>query len=178
MRYWVEPGDEFFRLCTEYRSSSWRWECQGEYHEPGEREPMQLWREGRPDLSFMDGWVNLIRRLRDEGKIFNRVRMVTEPPTEYLRWMFSFTHVNTDAGEDIRWIGETQARELGMPEYDFYIFDDERVAILHFDRNGVSGAEVTDDATVLAEHQRWRDLVWSLATPHHASDYATATRST
>ncbi|MQA08436.1 MAG: hypothetical protein GEU98_07755 [Pseudonocardiaceae bacterium] len=177
MREWVGPGSDFFRLCTEYRRSSWRWECQGVYHEPDEQEPIRQWREGHQDLSFMDGWVATIRRLRAEGKTFERVRMVTEPPTEYLRWMFSFTHVNIEAGEDIRWITEGRARQISMPEHDFYLFDDDRVAILHFGEHGVSGAEVTDDPEVLTQHQRWRDLVWPLAIPHRDSQYATATRS-
>lgn len=173
MSEWIEPGPNFRRLVTEYRQSSWRWECQGAYREPDEREPWALWREGRPDHSFMDGWVATIRGITEAGKRFERVRMVTEPPTDYLRWMFAFTHINIEAGEDIRWLEESRARalEMPMPEHDFYIIDDERVAILHFGDNGVSGVEVLDDAHTVAEHQRWRDLVWPLAVPHMESEY-------
>lgn len=172
MTEWIRPGEEFAQLCTSYGTSAWRWECQGTYREPNEREPLQRWREGEPDWSFMDEWLATIRALRAAGKTFERARMVTEPPTEYLRWMFAFTHLNTEAGEDIRWITESRARELGMPTYDFYLFDNERVATMHFDENGVAGAEVTDDAEVLAEHQRYRDLVWPAAIPHSQSEYA------
>jgi hypothetical protein len=177
MKQWVQSGGEFFQLCTTYRHSSWRWECQGTYHEPSEREPIQHWRDGHNDLSFMDNWLSTIRRLRAEGKTFHRVRMLTEPRTEYLQWMLSFTHLNVEAGEDIRWIQESQARKLGMPSHDFYLFDDERVAMMHFDENGVRGAEVSDDPEVLATHRRWRDLVWPIATPHNQTEYSPSTRS-
>jgi hypothetical protein len=177
MKQWVGSGAEFFQLCTTYQCSSWRWECQGTYHEPNEREPLQRWREGSTDLSFMNGWIATVQRLRAEGKTFDRVRMLTEPPTEYLRWMLSLTQLNVDAGEDIRWIPESRARELSMPTYDFYLFDDARVAIMHFNENGVSGAEVTDDPDVLAAHQVYRDLVWPIAIPHKEPEYPPQTGS-
>ncbi|MCP2255498.1 hypothetical protein LY13_004274 [Prauserella aidingensis] len=176
MSEWVEPGPDFFDLVTGVRVSSWRWECQGEYREPDEREPWRRWRDGRPDNSFMHGWVKTIRSITEAGKRFERVRMVTEPPTDYLQWMFSFTHINIEAGEDIRWLAESRAHalELPMPEHDFYIIDDERVAILHFGENGVAGAEVLDDPETLAKHRQWRDLVWPMAVPHMESEYSSA----
>ncbi|RSD22023.1 DUF6879 family protein [Amycolatopsis eburnea] len=163
---WVKPGAEFAELLASFERSAWRWECQGTYREPDEREPLQAWRNGRPDYSFMDPWLDQIRRQRAEGKRFERVRLLTDPPTEYLRWLFGFTHLNVDAGEDIRWIGERQARELDAPSYDFYLLDDLKVAVLHFDENGVSGAELTDHPDTVAEHRRWRDRVWPVAVPH------------
>jgi hypothetical protein len=138
---------------------------------------MQLWREGRPNSSFLDGWLKKVRGYRAEGKTFQLVRMVTEPPTEYLRWMFTITPLNVEAGEDIRWINQTDARQLQMPSYDFYILDDEQVAIMHFDDNGFSGAEVTSDSTVLAEHQECRGRAWAVATPHAEYHYEAASRS-
>lgn len=173
MRYWVDSGQDFFQLCTTYRHSAWRWECQGVYHEPDEQEPLQRWREGRPDNSFLSGWLSVINRLRAEGKLFNRVRMVTDPPTDYLRWMFSFTHLNIEAGEEIRWIDQQDLPGDGAPEYDYYLLDDERVAVVTFGDNGVVGAEVTDDAHVVERHRQWRDFVWPIATPHGESQYAT-----
>lgn len=173
---WVKPGAEFAELFQTYQRSAWRWECQGTYREPDEREPLQAWRDGRPDFSFADAWFAQIRQHRAEGKVFERVRMLTDPLTEYLKWLAAMTRLNIEAGEDVRWIGETQARGLGAPTHDFYIFDDARVAILHFDDDGVSGAEVTDNPDVLAEHRRWRDAVWPVAV-RHVEQFAPTTRS-
>lgn len=174
MSRWIQPGPEWAELFHSFRRSAWRWECQGTYREPGEREPFRLWRKGRRDDSFLDGWLAKVRGWCAQGKTFRRVRMVTEPPTEYLRWMFEVTDLNVAAGEDIRWISETDARRLGMPGHDFYLLDDERVVIMHFGDDGLAGAEVTSDPAVLAEHQRWRDRVWPVAVPHAQFDGATA----
>lgn len=173
---WVKSGAEFAELFRTFERSAWRWECQGTYREPDEREPLQAWRDGHPTYAFMDDWLAQIRQQTAEGKTFERVRMLTEPPTEYLRWLFGFTHLNIEAGEDIRWIGEDQAHKLGAPDHDFYLFDDRLVALLHFDDNGVAGAEVTDEPGIVADRRRWRDLVWSVAVPHD-QQFAPTTRS-
>lgn len=165
-RVWIERGEPFERLFSTFTTSVWRWECQGEYHEPVEDAPFQQWREGSRDDAWLQPWAQFVRGLRQDGKTFSRVRMLTEPLTDYLRWMLDFTYVNVDAGEDIRWIEQHQARELGAPTHDFYVFDDVRVGILHFDDAGVAGVELDDDVDVLRKHQQWRDLVWPLAVPH------------
>lgn len=166
-RTWIGRGEPFADLFATWQTSVFRWECQGQYHEPEEDEPFERWRRGIGDNEWIQPWAAQIRTWRRAGKTFNRVRMLTEPLTEYLRWMLDVTSVNVDAGEDIRWIGERTAREMGAPTYDFYLFDNARVVILHFDERGVSGADLIDDADVVREHQAWRDRVWPMAIPHH-----------
>ncbi|WP_020660877.1 DUF6879 family protein [Amycolatopsis benzoatilytica] len=173
---WVKPGAEFAALFHTFESSAWRWECQGTYREPEEREPLQAWWDGRPDNSFMEPWLEQIREFRAAGKTFERVRMMTNPPTEYLRWMFEITPLNVGAGEDIRWIGEEHARKLGSPGEDFYLFDDRLVAVLEFDDNGVAGAELSDDPATVARYRQWREIVWPVAVPHDKQS-APTTRS-
>lgn len=164
-REWVERAD-FVSLFDDIRQSSWRWECQGEYLEPNEEEPFRLWRESRPDDSWMRPWMETVSRWWREGKTFERVRMLTDPLTDYLRWMLDITHLNVEAGEDIRWIDEESAQRLRLPRYDYYVFDEDRVVIMHFDDHGVSGAELIDEPSVVHRHLRWRDAVWPEATPH------------
>lgn len=167
--------DEFARLVRSFKRSAWRWECQGEYHEPSERESLRLWHEGRDDPSRAERpWLQRMRQLRAEGRTWARVRMMTEPPTEYLRWMFDGTHLNVEAGEDIRWLDEADAHRLGAPEYDFYFLDDELLVVLQFGEEGVIGADVSDDPVRVAEAREWRDRAWANATPH--AEYM-ATRS-
>ncbi|WP_329064851.1 DUF6879 family protein [Amycolatopsis sp. NBC_01480] len=163
---WIKPGPEFADLLRSYEQTAWRWECQGTYREPDEQRPLQAWRDGHPDYAFLQPWLDQIRTQRAAGKRFERVRLLTDPPTEYLRWMLQLTHLNIDAGEDIRWISEGHARKLGAPPADFYLLDDRIVATLHFDENGVAGVEVTDDPATVAQHRRWRDIVWPVAVPH------------
>ena len=166
MRKLINAGDEFSALFAAVSRSSWRWECQGDYR--SDHELVRRWRGGertREDHEERD-WVRYIRGLREAGIPFERVRMLTEPLTDYLAWMLANTNPNVDAGEDIRWLTENKARELGAPDYDFYIFDDDRVVILNFEDMVLTGAEAIDDEDVVAEHRAWREKVWPHAVKH------------
>jgi hypothetical protein len=163
----INPNEEFGALFPGIKRSSWRWECQGDYKV--DHPKVQRWREGKTEdpEDTRGWWIEFQRGLKEAGIPFERVRMLTEPLTEYLRWMLDITDWNIDAGEDIRWLPESKARELDMPRYDFYLFDDNRVVLMHFDDEKLlSGAEIVDDADVVAQHQEYRQRVWSLATPH------------
>lgn len=93
--------------------------------------------------------------------------MLTEPLTEYLRCQLDFTDMNVEAGEDIRWVTQSLAASVGMPDYDFYLFDRACVAILEFDRSGLLAAiRTTEDDDAVSQHARWRDVIWPHAVPH------------
>lgn len=163
----------FIGLFDSIRWSSWRWECQGYYASDEPR--LRLWLAGEPSRQDAgdQAWRSYIRGLRRRGVPFERVRMLTEPLTDYLRWMLATTTWNVESGEDIRWITAAAARDVGMPPYDFYLFDDDRLVILRFDDDkNLLGADVTDDAALLAQHRAWRAAVWRLAVPHR--DYRAA----
>ncbi|PKV95937.1 hypothetical protein ATK30_6870 [Amycolatopsis echigonensis] len=171
----TDPNQQLDLLFGSFARSSWRWECQGDY--AIDAAALQRWRDGRPaDMTRKAPWLQYIREITAAGKTFDRVRMLTEPPTEYLRWLVEQTDSNIDAGEDIRWITQSAAAELGMPSYDFYLFDDSRVAIMRFGPDKLlSDLEIRDEPDVVARHRAYRDAVWPRAMPH--SDYY-APRST
>lgn len=165
-RTWVDPDDGFARLFTTITRSSWRWECQPRYDI--DQGGLERWLRGEPEVEDDDdrAWVAFIRGLADAGIPFERVRMLAEPPTDHNRWMLATAPRNVEAGEAIRWITESRARDLGMPTHDFYLFDDNRVVILQFDGDQVlTGLEVIDDEDVVDQHRRLRDRVWPLAVP-------------
>lgn len=166
MRYRVEPAG-LQELFATVQSSSWRWECQGDY--AVDHAELEAWLRGEPMDSTDDDreWLAYIRGLARMGIPFERVRRLTEPLTDYLRWMLDITNANVDAGEDIRWVEPRDAEPLGMPSYDFYIFDQSRVVILWFDdQHELSGIDVDDDPEVVAQHEKYRDRVWPKAIPH------------
>jgi hypothetical protein len=163
----LDPTGDFAALFPSIKASSWRWECQGDYQVDGAA--LHRWRNG---LAFQESeaghsWLAYIRDLRSRGIPFERVRMITDPVTDYLRWMVSITDRNIEAGEDIRWLHQAVAVDLGMPDYDFYVFDDDRVVILHFDDAKVlTGEELIDEPDVVAQHREFRDRVWHHAVQH------------
>jgi hypothetical protein len=161
--------DELF---TTFARSSWRWECQGDY--AIDATAMQRWRDGEPpDMTRKAPWLRYIREITAAGKSFSRVRMLTEPLTEYLRWLIEQTASNIDAGEDIRWITQSAAAELDVPDYDFYLFDERRVAIMRFGPDQLlSDLELIDTPDAVAQHLAYRDAIWRRSISH-AEFYAT-----
>jgi hypothetical protein len=159
-------GEGFADLFRRFTRSAWRWEAQGTYRQPDEVEPWQRWRDGVPvasDLDWLKPWLDDIRTATQAGKRFERVRVITDPPTEYLRWQMEVTPANIHAGEDIRVLSEAAAQRLDLPEHDFWLFDAEQVAILHFGPNDLHGAEIITDPATVAQHRFWRDIAWQHA---------------
>lgn len=169
----IEPGDEFARLFATIRRSAWRWECQKTYRGAGEASAIQLWKSGQPDaLTWLAPWLHLITEAVAAGKTFARVRVYSEPPTEYLRWQSAVTTPrNIEAGEDIRVLTEDQARQLGLPDWDFWLFDETEVLLLHFgDGNALTDATLTDDRDTVSRCRAARDLAVRHSLPF--GDYA------
>lgn len=72
---------------------------------------------------------------------------------------------NVAAGEDIRVLTEAQARDLRLPTWDFWLFDDCWVAWLHFGDHGLAGASLTDDSVTVARCRTWRERALRYAVP-------------
>lgn len=166
-------GQDFGRLFSTFERSAWRLETQGIYREPNETEHFRRFLRGeRDDLEWMREWLGNIRAVTQAGKAFGRVRVLTDPLTDYLRWELAVTPANVEAGEDIRVLTAAHAADLGLPDHDYWLFDDNLVARMHFGDHGFIGAELITDAGIVAEHQAWRDLALAHAVPF--DDYARA----
>jgi hypothetical protein len=163
---------EFEGLFDTFTASAWRLEIQGVYDEPEEREPLRRFLAGEPDdLSWMADWFAWIRTITRAGKRFGRVRVLTDPMTDYQRFELSvLTPPAVEAGEDIRIL--TAAHGLRLPDQDFWLFDDTRVAVMHFGPNGVEGVDLLDDTTAVQPFRDVRDRAWDASVPYR--DWAPA----
>lgn len=162
-------GEDFADLFTAFTRTAFRWEAQATYYEDYEVEPLRKWHAGEPDdLEWMEDWLAEIRGATRAGRCYERVRVYTEPPTDYLRWQQHVTPANVAAGEDVRVITEHQTRALRLPTDDFWLFDDELLARMHFTDNRWIGAEILTDAATVAQHRVWRDLAWKHSMPYQA----------
>jgi hypothetical protein len=110
-------------------------------------------------------WAELIRGHRKAGRIMRRFKVVRRPFTDYTRHLFAWAiPVNTEAGEDYRIIDATD-REVGLPEQDFWVFDDSRVALLNFDGSGqLLGRELAPEGD-LQRYRRWLDVAMAESVP-------------
>lgn len=159
-------GEAWSRALRDFQHSAWRWEAQGVYREPEEQEPLRQFLAGQePDLSFMHGWWATVEANVRAGKHYGRIRVLTEPLTDYLRFELSFTQQNVDAGEDIRVMPLDRARELDLLSEDFWLLDDALAAVMHFDRNGFCYADAVTEPHEVRRFREIRDRAWENAVP-------------
>jgi hypothetical protein len=59
--------------------------------------------------------LDIVRAAVACGVTFRRVRVVSEPLSEYMLWEHACTGTNVQAGEDVRWLPRTNAADLLLP---------------------------------------------------------------
>jgi hypothetical protein len=164
MGRWLAPfGEEFSRLFDDFEDSWFRLEVLQRYTVPYEVEPLRWFLAGEP-LPYdpdKEQWLALIRDAARAGKRMQRVHVVVEPPSDYLRYELVCEYAdNVAAGEDVRLIPvQPGTWPSDVPRHDYWLFDDRVLCMMHYDEAGqLLGAELVDDLAVVAEHRRWRDV--------------------
>ena len=159
-------GSGLTALVLGFRRTAFRLETRDDYREAEEAEPLRCFLAGRPDYSWNDDWAELIARRSAEGARMRRVRIVSEPHTDYTRFLLDLARVNVAAGEDIRYLPRRSAERLGLPSEDFWLIDGETVAVLSFREDGAfRGAEIRTDRTAVAEYAAVERAAWAQALP-------------
>ena len=169
--------EEFGELFRRYEYTTFRLETRDTYVVADEQERFHRWLDGRyvgPDTEDHQ-WYRDIRAAVSHGKRFERVRVVTEPHTDYTRWLLAVSNKNVAAGEDIRYLPRSQADALGLPYEDYWLFDSRYAVEFHFDADGVIyERELVDDPEVTVRRNHWRDIAWHHAIPwkEYAASFA------
>ena len=117
-------------------------------------------------------WQRMLHRLSATGRNLQRVHIVEEPLTDYLRYEFAAYQQNAASGEEIRLLPVTPPDwPGGLPKgQDFWLFDDTDIWDMQYDEKGrFLRATHSDDPDHLEECRRWRDL--ALGTSIDLTDY-------
>ena len=163
-------GDAFGELFRSFQLTARRLEGRRRYVEASEQEALARFLGGQAKdpayTAARAGWLNdTVRRAAEAGKRFERVRIVDEPLTDYQRFGLRNSRDNVAAGEDVRYLDRARAIELDLPDHDFWLFDDERLALLWFTPDGrLLGAQVTREAALVRQHKHWLDVAQKEAT--------------
>lgn len=130
----------------------------------------QAWQAGQReiDTTRFRGYIDLISTAVARGVVVRRVRIVSEPTSDYVQWEHALTGpVNIAAGEKVRWLPRRLTSTLGLPGNPYWVFDDRLVRFSLFGGDGeVHGHQFFDDPNVIKLCMSAFETVWELATPH------------
>lgn len=160
----IISGADFNALFRKYRHTAWRLETRTHYGKLNEDRPFQQWLAGEdPGLDWFRPWLSMMREELATGKRMERVRLIDDPPSDYLRWELWGTPYNLGVGEDIRYLPREHPIVEELPDFDFWVFDSTTVARLEFDGDRFLGATLTEEPELVLAALRARDAAW-----HHA----------
>ncbi|MFH8476557.1 DUF6879 family protein [Streptomyces sp. NPDC018000] len=103
------------------------------------------------------------------GVVMRRLRVVSEPLSDYVRYECNGTFTNVAAGEDVRWLPRSRARDLLLPALDGWVMDEETVILHHFSGEGRwtgPGMEVVHDPVLAGRYVSAYEAAWEQAIPH------------
>ncbi|MCD0450892.1 hypothetical protein LO762_17065 [Actinocorallia sp. API 0066] len=115
-----------------------------------------------------EDWTSLVRATVSRGVRIRRVRVVSEPVSEYVRFEHAVTPaVNLAGGEEIRWLARREARDLLIPAVDVWAVDGKTALFLHFSGEGdLVGSDVVTDKATVAPVVTAFSAAWKRAIPH------------
>ncbi|MEV0297172.1 DUF6879 family protein [Nocardia sp. NPDC050710] len=170
--------DETNDLIREARGDAFHLEVSDDHSQVSdEAEPMRRVLAGLPPFeddsypSTWRAWEDLVSEVTGRGTNMRRVRVVSEPLTDYVRFLHGLTDRNQKYGEDIRWLPRHLAGPSDYTTDEWWLIDGEKVAFTIFGTDGdFVGAAVTIDPVIVARCVAVRDALWDRAIPHR--DYS------
>jgi plastocyanin len=101
------------------------------------------------------------------GTSLRRVKVVSEPLSEYQRFAYDYSAVAVDAGEDIRWVPRRLVSTVLLPGNDCFVLDDTCVIFNVLDgTNGRAEQQLYRDPDVTKLCRGSFDAVWAVSIPH------------
>ncbi|WP_412540939.1 hypothetical protein R8Z50_35050 [Longispora sp. K20-0274] len=160
--------ERFDELVAEFEDNFVHLETRDAYGTAVELPYLAKWLAGEhDDLHWLRDWCANLRRKRAAGRSMRRVRVVSEPLSDYQRWSHSIAQPMVDAGEDIRWVPRRRVSSIAFPGNDFYVFDGRLVLFLIYAGNGLATEKlVSTDAADIRLCQSAFEAAWKLSVPH------------
>jgi hypothetical protein len=163
-------GDAWQAYFRNFESSAFRLEVHQTYTMPGEVEAVRDFLTGSPmPDGFNADWHSTVGDHTAAGRIMTRAKVVRRPLTPYTRYLFEWCIPgNVAAGEDYRIIDVTERQVTGLPDQDFWLFDESIVVHLNYRADGTQSSRELIREPDLGKYLAWRDLALSNAAPFDA----------
>ncbi|WP_327323740.1 hypothetical protein OG735_15400 [Streptomyces sp. NBC_01210] len=161
------PFEEIAHLFSEFEHTAFRLETRRGYVSDRQGARFQAFMRGiDPPPEPGHPWNVNVREKAEQGATFSRVRIIDEPPTDGQRFLMATAAGNVAAGEDIRVVPRSEAKRLGLPDFDLWLFDSRTLVRMHIDDTDTTiGVELVDDPAQVLAACRARDAAWPLAVP-------------
>lgn len=163
-------GESLLALFTDAGRSIRRLSTRDNYSADAERDAMASFLAGEPNPSRWAAsrkpYLDNVRSKVAAGVRYERIEVVPEPLSTYLRFDVWLRQQSVPAGEDVRYLARAEANRLDLPDHDFWTFDGEWLVWLQFTADDrLLGGELITDPDVVARHEAWIDTAASHSTP-------------
>jgi hypothetical protein len=119
------------------------------------------------EAEWWQPWRDTMRGHRAAGRTLRRLRVVSEPVTDYIRFEWQDADELVKAGEDVRWLPRQRASAVILPVNDLWSFDNEIIVFTHLSGDGhIQGYEMTRDPALVTRCLTAFEAAWRAAIPH------------
>lgn len=127
------------------------------------------WRRGDQAAvdGFLGGWRDRMASEAAAGRRIRRVRVVSEPLSEYQRMLVDTSGPSVDAGEELRWLPRRLVSALPLPGNDTFVMDDLVMFNVHGGNDEPVAIQLDRDPDLVEFCRNAFESAWDLATPHH-----------
>ncbi|WP_433332948.1 DUF6879 family protein [Spirillospora sp. CA-294931] len=136
---------------------------------PVDAEQFAAWQAGDTEkvAASYAAWRDEMAADSAAGVIFKRVRVVSEPLSEYQRMAVEWSGLGVEAGEQLRWLPRRLVSAVPLPGNDCFVMDRTSVMFNVHDGDGVIAEnQVSDAPDVLRFCLKAFERAWEMATPH------------
>jgi hypothetical protein len=154
-------------LAFGFKRRAWRLEVLQAYSIENEKEEFEKFLRGeKPPADYEYPWRDYVKKATGEGKAMGRVHLVARPLTYYVRYQFDWGYAHTvPVGEDVRILDLSTTSNPGLPDEDFWLFDDAVVRMI-YDSDGVHlGQELVDEPGALERYEQYQKLAIDNSVP-------------
>jgi hypothetical protein len=129
---------QFSRCFDTFQRSAFRLQTLARYNIDDERAEFEDFMRGAPKPSHADdSWLAEIAANVRSGKRMLNVHVLPKGLTDYLRYAIEWWYGDrAAAGEEVRFVLPDDRWRLGPSIADFWMFDDQTVALMHYDLDG------------------------------------------
>ncbi|MFI6298869.1 DUF6879 family protein [Nonomuraea sp. NPDC050790] len=131
-------------------------------------ELFDAWRRGDEATvsRFVDAWRDKVASEVAAGRPIRRVRVVSEPLSEYQRMAVDISGSAVDAGEELRWLPRRLASSLALPGNDCFVLEDLVIFNVLGGSDERSEIQLFRDPEVVSLCRNAFSAAWDLAIPH------------